>query len=177
MDKESENKLGKPFAPFKDANELQAHIHIIRHYKENKKKCSLSGLENHPFLKFYTFPLKKPFPVKHGLILSFEGPIISKKDALSPLILLDGTWRYSERMFKQIPEIQAFEKRSLPKGFKSAYPRRQEDCLDPSRGLASVEALSVACALMGLSWLDLLNAYYWKESFLEKNHDLLFPFF
>ena len=33
---------------------------ILRHRKENLKKCSLRGLETHKDLKFYTYPQHMP---------------------------------------------------------------------------------------------------------------------
>ena len=147
---------------------------IIRHHKENKKKCSLRGLEGREDLHFKRYPLKEPLDLEHAFLLSFEGPVLSEEDSDSTLVLLDGTWRYAEQMWRALPQLHSLPKRSLPSHFMTAYPRRQEDCDDPTRGLASVEALAIAHALMGREWLSLLNHYHWKEQFLEKN-DCTFP--
>jgi pre-rRNA-processing protein TSR3 len=142
---------------------------IIRHKKENKKKCSLRGLENREDLLFKQYPIKEPLPLEGAFLLSFEGPALSPEDQDHPLVLLDGTWRYAEQMYRNIPELASLPKRSLPKKFVTAYPRKQDDCSDPQRGLASVEALAIANYLRGLPWLDLLDHYHWREQFLEKN--------
>jgi pre-rRNA-processing protein TSR3 len=75
-------------------------------------------------------------------------------------------------MFRAIPELSTLPRRSLPEEFVTAYPRRQSDCSEPDRGLASVEALAVAHALMGRPWLSLLDLYHWKEDFLQKNSSI-----
>ena len=59
--------------------------------------------------------------------------------------------------------------RSLPSNIVTAYPRKQDDCSDPDRGLASVEALYAAYYMMGYSTAGILDDYYWGKAFLEKN--------
>jgi pre-rRNA-processing protein TSR3 len=58
--------------------------------------------------------------------------------------------------------------RSLPSHYKTAYPRRQLDCPDPERGLASIEALYAAYSILGRSTDGLLDRYHWKEEFLSQ---------
>jgi pre-rRNA-processing protein TSR3 len=86
---------------------------------------------------------------------------------------LDGTWRYAEKMFKQIKSPEKLVLRSLPETVRTAYPRRQEDCLDPERGLSSIEAIYVAYTILGRETKGLLDGYYWKDLFIEKNKVLL----
>lgn len=150
---------------------------IIRHKKENLKKCSLRGLENLEHLKFYTYPKCLDQDLFENLsqciCLSFEGPELSPDDKNMHLVLIDGTWKLAEKMYKQVPNLKSMSKRSLPKGLMTAYPRRQEDCSDPSRGLASVEALYAAYKIMGLPCEQILDHYHWKEDFLAKNGYIL----
>jgi len=158
---------------------------IIRHNRENLKKCTLSGIEDRPDCCFYFYPqcVKSNIPgqksslgdLSNYFLLDFEGPVLSKQDGAQGLILLDGTWRYAEKMVQQIPGLLDLPKRSLPSGLKTAYPRRQEDCLLPDRGLASIEALFVAYYLLGRDTTGLLDHYHWKELFL-KNNALLIDF-
>jgi pre-rRNA-processing protein TSR3 len=144
---------------------------IVRHRRENQKKCTLTALEKRLDLSFYEYPLKAPLPDQSNyILLSFDGPEISKEDADKGVILLDGTWRYAEVMESVVDKnIQV---RSLPKNIVTAYPRRQEDCSDQSRGLASVEALYVAYKMLGRSTAGLLDHYYWRNLFLEQNPQL-----
>jgi pre-rRNA-processing protein TSR3 len=147
---------------------------VLRHRKENRKKCSLRGLESREDFQFFSYP-NESLPLLEGyILLDIDGEALSKKDQDLGLFLLDATWRYADRMYKQIsPEqMKKFHKRSLPHHLRTAYPRRQDDCSDPSRGLASVEALAAAYAIMGRESESLLESYHWKEDFLRLNSEL-----
>ena len=143
---------------------------ILRHRRENLKKCSLRGLEKHPVLSFYTYPLDPLPECESYLLLKVGAPPLSEEDQSYPLLLIDGTWKLAETMRNQIQS--PLRERSLPHGYKTAYPRRQQDCPDPSLGLASVEALFLAHLILGLPTEGLLDHYHWKESFLSLNQNL-----
>ncbi|MCI5052345.1 MAG: hypothetical protein MRY21_04320 [Simkaniaceae bacterium] len=133
---------------------------ILRHRKENLKKCSLRGLESREDMQFLTYP-RDPLPDLTGYVmLGFDGPELSPQD--DKLFMLDGTWNYAERMERVLTLPPT---RSLPKGLRTAYPRRQ----DVDAGLASIEALYIAYLLMGRDPTGLLDNYYWKDKFLELN--------
>lgn len=148
---------------------------ILRHCRENLKKCSLRGLEGRSDFQFYSYPLSQALPdLKQYVVLSLDGAPLSEKDTGCGLFIVDGTWRYAKKMEAFLErENLHLEKRSLPLPFVTAYPRVQNDCEDPERGLASIEALFVALHLLGRSTEGLLDHYYWKELFLEQNHHLL----
>lgn len=97
-------------------------------------------------------------------------PVISPADAELGLFMVDATWRYAEVMMKQIErDVAACQPRTLPAHFKTAYPRRQDDCSDPERGLASVEAIYLAYHLMGRDTEGILDGYHWRDQFLHNN--------
>ncbi|HSX04366.1 MAG TPA: hypothetical protein VLG76_06530 [Rhabdochlamydiaceae bacterium] len=144
--------------------------YILRHRKENLKKCSLRGLEKREDFHFFTYPILKLPDLSNYLILTMDGPLLSKEDAHKGLFLLDGTWRYASKMLQAHFTEKSFETRTLPAHFQTAYPRVQNDCPDPHRGLASIEALYIAYTIMGRDTTGLLDHYYWKDSFLEKNN-------
>lgn len=146
---------------------------IYRHKKENLKKCSLRGLEDRKDMQFYTYPKNSLPNLSSYLLLTLDAPVLQKEDASLGLFLIDGTWKHATVMYKQLTTPHLFTVRSLPTEVQTAYPRRQEDCLDPSRGLASVEALFVAYILLGRDPQGLLDNYYWKDTFLQKNRFLL----
>lgn len=77
-------------------------------------------------------------------------------------------------MLQFIQREQNCEYRSIPKGYKTAYPRKQEDCSHPGQGLASVEALFIAYHILGRYTENILRHYYFKEKFLKKNQKKLF---
>lgn len=152
---------------------MKAHLPtiILRHRRENLKKCSLRGLETREDMSFYTYPTKALPCMDVYILLGMGGKVLSMADKDKPLFLIDGTWRYAEVMANQIPNRSRLEVRSLPDIFVTAYPRRQLDCPDPSKGLASIEALYIAYFLTGRNTKGLLDNYYWKELFLEKNEE------
>ena len=140
---------------------------ILRHRKENLRKCSLRGLENREDLHFLTYP-DDPLPELTGyVVLALGAPPLTEQDSSLGLFLVDATWRYASKMMKHLPDH--LEKRSIPPHFRTVYPRFQTCCSDPDRGLASVEALYIAHSITGKNREGLLDNYYWKESFLQKN--------
>ncbi len=142
---------------------------ILRHRKENLKKCSLRGLESRSDFQFFTYP-KDTLPDLSGyFLLALDAPVLQEGDRDLGVFLIDGTWNYAEVMERQLPRPHLFQKRSLPSHCSTAYPRRQEDCVDPTKGLASVEALFLAFSILGRKTEGLLDHYYWGEAFLQKN--------
>ncbi|QVL58159.1 MAG: hypothetical protein KFB93_03515 [Simkaniaceae bacterium] len=146
---------------------------ILRHRKENLKKCSLHGLESREDLHFLTYPID-PIPfLENAIILDLEAPPLTKEDHGHQLFLIDGTWKYAAVMARQLPHNKEWIRRSLPPEIRTAYPRKQTDCSDPERGLASVEALYIAHYILGYETKGLLDHYYWKSQFLEINSESL----
>ena len=143
---------------------------IVRHRKENLNKCSLHGLEERDDCCFYSYPGCHLPDLTGYVLLAFEGPELSPADL--GIVLVDATWRYAEVMVRNTLGLAELPRRSLPHHYRTAYPRKQEDCPDPLRGLASVEALYLAYMLMGRETGGLLDHYYWRQRFLQIN---LFP--
>jgi pre-rRNA-processing protein TSR3 len=144
---------------------------ILRHKKENLKKCSLRGLENHPDFRFFTYP-KDPLPdISSYLILTLdkEAPILSEQDKDKPLLLIDATWRYAPKMLNSL-SYSKDQLRALPDHYKTAYPRYQTLCPEPERGLASIEALYVSFHILKKEKEFLLDHYHFKNLFLSLNN-------
>lgn len=144
---------------------------IIRHRRENLKKCSLTPLQGRPDLQFITYPFTEMPQLEGYTILSVGAPLL-EKDEEAPFCLIDATWILAEKINKSLPAT--VKRRSLPPGFVTAYPRKQTGCQDPLAGLASVEALFIAYHMRGQDTSGLLDNYYWKKPFLEANAKLLF---
>jgi pre-rRNA-processing protein TSR3 len=145
---------------------------ILRHRRENLKKCSLRGLEPRPDFRFFTYPTDELPDLSQYFLLTLDAPPLSQADRALGVFLIDGTWRYAQQMQKQLREPHLFQKRSLPAGFQTAYPRRQADCPEPARGLASIEALYVSFLILGRSTEGLLDNYHWREDFLKLNNSV-----
>lgn len=155
---------------------------IIRHAKENLKKCSLHGFESDPRFRFFTYPkdlkILETLPYETYICLDIEGPSLGHKDLAievekAPLLIIDATWRYAQKIAKMIPKIGQGMHCSLPKEWVTAYPREQTDCPCPERGLASIEAIYVAALLTNRDPSGLLDRYYWHEKFLDINKELI----
>ena len=146
---------------------------ILRHRKENLRKCSLTGLEKREDMHFFTYPTEFLPDLSNFVQLAMDAPCLSQNDGDKGLFLIDATWRYAEKMDDFVASRQQTVKRSLPNGWITAYPRKQEDCPDPEHGLASVEALFAAYHILGRSTEGLLDNYYWKDLFIERNNNLI----
>lgn len=142
---------------------------ILRHRLENLKKCSLRGLESRPDCVFLTYPRDSLPDLTNFTILSFDGPVLSEEDNSKGLLILDATWRYAAKMAQLIAPTYHINYRSLPVHYRTAYPRKQADCSDPNRGLASIEALYLSYYLLRRPTNGLLDNYYWKDQFLQIN--------
>lgn len=139
---------------------------IIRHRRENRKKCTLTPLEKRLDFKFLPYPNTPLFDPTNCVLLDFDGPLLSKAQAKKTLVVIDSLWRYVPKIKAILPKMPSF---SLPP-FKTAYPRKQEDCQDPTRGMASIEAIYVAYTLLGWDTKGLLDHYHFREEFLSKNN-------
>lgn len=144
---------------------------ILRHHRENLKKCSLRGLEGRSDFYFLKYPSSHLPDLSNYILLAIDGEPLSINDSASGLFLLDATWRYTIKMraFVEKTVGQPIKTRSIPGEFRTAYPRYQTECSDPDAGLASIEALYVAYKVTGRDPSGLLENYHWKEAFLEKN--------
>jgi pre-rRNA-processing protein TSR3 len=139
---------------------------IVRHPKENPKKCSVLPLKGRPDLLFVGYPVKAPLPLDGYIRLAAEGPPLSDADADRGLLLLDGSWRWAGVMTAAFAHVPP---RSL-RGYVTAYPRAAKQGTDPDNGLATVEALYLAYHLLGRPTTGLLGHYRWAEEFLRRNH-------
>jgi pre-rRNA-processing protein TSR3 len=138
---------------------------IVRHTKENPRKCSVLPLRGRPDLIFLNYPVKER-PLLEGYIrLAAEGPELTAADAARGVLLLDGSWRWAAGMTRAFADV---EPRSLH-GYQTAYPRVSKLGTDPDNGLASVEALFVAYHILGRPTEGLLDHYHWRAEFLRIN--------
>lgn len=146
---------------------------VLRHRRENLKKCSLRGLEGRDDFTFVTYPTGKLPSLEGYVMLALDGPTLSKEDSELGIFVLDATWRYAATMAQFVAKHTDLPQRSIPAGYQTAYPRRQEDCPDPNAGLASIEAIYIAYYLLGRPTTGLLDNYYWRNEFISKNQTLL----
>jgi len=144
-------------------------ILIVRDPKEPSKKCSLTPLRGLPGLRFVSLRGGKRVDAGRRIWLHPEGEELSAADRGLGLLLVDCAWRKLPAISKAIDgELLP---RRLPK-LVTAYPRRSKVAVDPSQGLASVEALYAAIAFLEGPRPELLANYRWAEQFLAANPQL-----
>ena len=137
--------------------------------REPKAKCSITPLRGMEGVHFA--PLRGNNRVDAGrrIWLHPEGDELGPGDRGLGLLLIDCTWRRLSRLSKRIDgELLP---RRLPK-LVTAYPRRSKLTPDPEHGLASVEALYAAMALLDAPRPEFLARYRWAAEFLAANPGL-----
>lgn len=140
---------------------------VLRHRRENLKKCSLRGLEEREDFRFIPYPTPTLPDLSHYVMLAIDAPPLSLADASSGLFVIDATWRYAEKMLSFVDSRVVIERRSIPSHYRTAYPRRQDDCPFPDQGLATIEAIYIAYEILGRDVTGLLDGYHWKQQFLK----------
>ena len=140
---------------------------VIRHCKENLKKCSMSHLHGHEGFTFLKARDGFAFDATGHVLLEIGAPPISPSDAGLPILLLDSTWALLPKLRSKISGTPIL--RSIPEGVKTAYPRISKLYRDPSAGLATVEALYAALKFSGISRPEILRGWHFAEDFLKIN--------
>jgi pre-rRNA-processing protein TSR3 len=138
---------------------------IVRHTRENPRKCSVLPLRGRADIVFVNYPPKERPALAGYLRLAAEGPALTVADAGRGILLLDGSWRWAAAMTRDFADV---EPRSLH-GYRTAYPRVSKLGTDPDNGLASVEALFGAYLILGRPTAGLLDSYRWAAEFLDLN--------
>lgn len=141
-------------------------VTVVRHPRENLKKCSLRHLHGREDFTFLTARDGFKFDASGFVLLEMGAAPISPADAEKPLLLLDSTWRLLPRIRGKI--FGNYTPRSIPPNVKTAYPRVSKIYDDPP-GLATVEALYAALKAMGTPDESVLDGYPFAEKFLEIN--------
>lgn len=138
---------------------------VIRHPRENPRKCSIYPLKERADFRFFTYPVSRPLPLEGYIRLAADGAELSAADANLGILLLDGSWSWADKMTRAYEHVPP---RSLH-GYQTAYPRVAKRGTDPGNGLASIEALYLAYHILGRPTEGLLDHYRWAEDFLRRN--------
>jgi pre-rRNA-processing protein TSR3 len=138
---------------------------IVVHPKENRAKCSLQPLRGRSDLRFLDYPPQQRQELPQYVRLAIDGSALSTADSDQGILLIDGAWRHAAKMQEHFSHVPP---RSLT-GFLTAYPRVSKLFQDPAEGLASVEALYVAYRILGRPTDGMLDAYRWRDQFLQRN--------
>ncbi len=143
---------------------------IVVRRGEDPAKCTVRPLRGTPGIDFLPYPLRWKSDFSRHLLLAPDASPLSSVDAGRALLLLDASWRHAGKMRHAVEPIEA---RSIPPGWKTAYPRRSKIHADPDAGLATVEALFAALCVLGFRDDSLLRFYPWRDAFLKLNRSRL----
>jgi len=140
---------------------------ILRDPRESRAKCSLTQLRGRPDVRFVDYHPERRLDASQRVFLTPDAPELSPADGSGRgLFLIDCSWRRVEKLWRTVDGDPL--PRSLPK-LLTGYPRRSKSFPDPAEGLASVEALYAAVAILERADPSLLDGYHWRDEFLEAN--------
>lgn len=139
---------------------------ILRDPRESAKKCSLTPLHGMDGVRFVTYRGDRRVDAAGRVLLHVDGPELSAADRGRGLLLIDCAWRKVDALRATI-DGEPIVRRLPP--LVTAYPRKSRTFADPDAGLASIEALHAAVALLGEPHEELLEHYRWKDEFLRLN--------
>jgi pre-rRNA-processing protein TSR3 len=142
---------------------------IVHDLREPANKCSLTPLRGMEGVRFVPMRGNERVDAGRRIWLHPDGDELGPEDRGLGILIIDCTWRRVATLSKRI-DGQLLRRR-LP-NLVTAYPRRSKLGLDPEHGLASVEALYAALALLGAPCPELLARYHWRAEFLAANPDL-----
>jgi pre-rRNA-processing protein TSR3 len=143
---------------------------------ERINKCTILPLAGHRDLDILRYNRGQPLAALTGqLLLHPDGqPLDLWRRTTVPattvptLSAIDCTWKRLHTVLnciaKPLPTLVG-----IPAGFVTAYPRRNKQDKDPDAGLATIEAVFIAAALLGHWDTSLLGHYAFAEAFLRQN--------
>ncbi len=149
---------------------------IIIDHDETPNKCTITPLaDRKDFKLFPVFGEGGIGPLSAPLLLHHEGECLTKVrssfDSVDAIACVDCVWRKLPRIIRKIRWTNETEpiRVKIPEGFKTVYPRVGLPNSDPDGGLATIEAIFVASALLGHWDATLLSKYYFGRKFVEVN--------
>jgi pre-rRNA-processing protein TSR3 len=146
---------------------------VILDSGETANKCTIAPLSYRS--DFCLIPVRgnRVFgPLKSSILLHHEGRCLSLiRKSFGPvqgIASIDCVWRRLDGLIRRI-EGQLPLLARIPEGFETAYPRHSAHSIDPAGGLATIEAIFVASAMLGNWDVSLLSEYYFGRKFVELN--------
>jgi len=142
---------------------------ILHDPREPAKKCSLTPLRGMEGVRFVAMSGGRRVDAGRRIWLHPDGEELQLSDRGLGLLLVDCTWRRLAKLSKCVDG--ELVRRRLP-NLVTAYPRRSKLTPDPEHGLASIEALYAAIAILDGPHPELLAQYRWAPGFLAANPEL-----
>ncbi|MEO2093614.1 MAG: DUF367 domain-containing protein [bacterium] len=148
---------------------MRLDVLILRDPRESTRKCSLTPLRQTPGVRFVSYDPDRRIDAGGRILLHPEAEVLGPADRGAGLFLVDCAWRRLPALLRTVDGEP--QRRSLP-ALETAYPRKSHLFEDPHGGLASIEAIYAALAILDGPHPELLESYRWAVEFLEKNPGL-----
>jgi pre-rRNA-processing protein TSR3 len=109
-------------------------------------------------------------PLTGDLLLHPEGELLHqmKVDHVKRLSLIDSNWKLLPMLLSRVA-LPLPKLARIPEGFVTAYPRKSKLNTDPDGGLATIEAMFIAAAFLGVWDETLFDKYHFGKDFLTLN--------
>ncbi|OFZ77730.1 MAG: hypothetical protein A3K03_02325 [Bdellovibrionales bacterium RIFOXYD1_FULL_44_7] len=145
---------------------------VILDKGETPNKCSVAALSYRKDFQIIRVMGKNRLgPLRSAILLHHEGQCLTSiSKSVSEIAVVDCVWRQLDFLLSRIEAPLPLFAR-IPEGFRTAYPRRSVGDTDPSAGLATIEAIFVASAILGKWDASLLSDYYFGQKFVEINRN------
>lgn len=149
---------------------------IVLDAGETANKCTIAPLADRADFRLFPTRGEGPIgPLKASVLLHHEGECLTQLKAKLPNVTtiasIDCVWRRLPKLAARLSwdNGKAPAHGKIPSGFRTAYPRVGLPQHDPEGGLATIEALFVASAVLGNWDSSLLAKYYFGQKFIELN--------
>ena len=146
---------------------------VVLDKEETANKCTIVPLADRADFRLFRVKGAGPLgPLQAQVLLHHEGESLTTLRNSLPMIqgiaTIDCIWRRLEGLLKRVVSPLPVLAR-IPDGFMTAYPRKSAKGTDPEGGLATIEAIFTAAALLGNWDVSLFSKYYFGRKFVELN--------
>lgn len=146
---------------------------VILDSGETPNKCTIAPLRHRADFRLIQVKGNPVFgPLDSSILLHHQGQCLStfskSVGEVKGIASVDCVWRRLDSLLQRIVAPLPVLAR-IPDGFVTAYPRISSQNTDPEGGLATIEAIFVAAALLGNWDATLLSEYYFGRKFIEMN--------
>lgn len=149
---------------------------VIVDVGETPNKCTILPLRHRKDFHLTSVKGRRSFdPFRSEVLLHHEGQCLTELrkslKMVQGIACIDCVWRRLDGLLKRVaPPLPLLAR--IPDGFVTAYPRKSAQSTDPDGGLATIEAIFVAAALLGHWDPSLLSEYHFGRKFVEMNQKL-----
>lgn len=147
---------------------------IVFDHGETANKCTIAPLRDRADFRFVPVFGEGPLgPLSAPILLHPDGACLTqwnRAEPVSAFASVDCVWRRLPAILLRLSWVGApATLAKIPEGFVTAYPRVGNSAAEPPGGLATVEALFTAAALLGNWDPSLLSRYYFGKAYVERN--------